>query len=132
MKYTLCLIILLPLFVTAQPFLGMALSTNSAELHGGYAFQDIEITATYKVPYLNIDIARIASINISKSYSLIDNAHYFTAGVGIANYKRNDVVSYHPNFRAEFGRVYEQGKLFILMDYCKQLFLMAGIKVYIK
>ena len=132
MKIILCLILFQPFFTQAQPFAGMALSPNSAELHGGYAFQHIELTATYKVPYLRTDIARIASINISKSYSLIDNAHYFTAGVGIANYKRNDVVSYHPNFRAEFGRVYEQGKLFILADYCKQLFLMAGIKVYIK
>ena len=132
MKIIFCLNLFLPLFTHAQPFLGMALSTNSAELHGGYAFQDIELTATYKVPYLRTDIARIASINISKSYSLIDNAHYFTAGVGIANYKRNEVVSYHPNFRAEFGRVYEQGSLFILMDYCKKLYLMAGIKIYIK
>ena len=128
MKYTLCLIILLPLFTHAQPFAGMALSTNSAEMNVGYAFNGLEVTAAYKAPYFNNQIARIASLTFSESLHFADSTHYIRAGTGIAIYNKGLA----PNYRAEVGRRYQQGTLFILMDYCKQLFLMAGIKIYIK
>ena len=128
MKYTLCLIILLPLFVTAQPFAGMALSTNSAELNLGYAFNGLEVTAAYKAPYFNNEIARVASLTFSESFHFADSTHYVRGGAGIAMYNQK----LEPNYRAEIGRRYNQGTLFILVDYCKKLFLMAGIKIYIK
>ena len=128
MKLILCLILFLPFLTTAQPFAGMALSSNSAELHAGYAFSGLEITAAYKAPFLNNEIARVASLTFSESLHLSDSVHYIRAGTGIAFYNRK----LEPNFRAEIGRRYNQGTLFILIDYCKKLFFMAGIKIYIK
>ena len=128
MKLFLCLILILPIILKAQPFAGMAISTNSAELHGGYAFNGLEITAAYKAPLINNNIASIASLTFSETYHFTDNLHYIRAGTGIATYNGNLA----PNFRAEVGRRYQQGTLFILIDYCRKYFLMAGIKIYIK
>ena len=128
MKILLCLIILLPILTQAQPFLGMALSTNSAEMHAGYAFNGLEVTAAYKAPYFNNEIARVASLTFSQSLHFADSLHYVRGGAGIATY--NGELA--PNFRAEVGRRYNQGTLFLLFDYCKNLFIMAGIKIYIK
>ena len=128
MKYILCLILFLPLLTTAQPFLGMALNPNSAEMNLGYAFSGLEITAAYKAPFFNNEIARIASLTFSESYHFADSTHYIRAGAGIAIYNRK----LEPNYRAEIGRRYQQGTLFILVDRCKKLFIMAGIKIYIK
>lgn len=128
MKLILCLILFLPLITTAQPFLGMALNANSAEMNLGYAFNGLEITAAYKAPYFNNTIARIASLTFSESIHFADSLHYIRAGAGIAMYN----LKLEPNYRAEIGRRYNQGTLFILVDYCKKLFLMAGIKIYIK
>ena len=127
MKKILCLIILLPFFAQAQPFAGMAVNFNSVEMNGGYAFSGLEVTAAYRVPFIN-RIATIASLTVSKSLHFSDSVHYVRAGAGIATYNGNLT----PNFRAEIGRRYQDGTLFILLDHCRNFYLMAGIKIYIK
>ena len=106
----------------------MALSSNSAELHGGYAFNGLEVTAAYKAPFFNNEIERVASLTFSESIHFSDSVHYIRAGTGIALYSGQLA----PNYRAEIGRRYQQGTLFILLDYCKKYYIMAGIKIYIK
>ena len=128
MKITLCLILFLPLFIKAQPFLGMAVNTNSVEMNGGYAFNGLEVTAGYKASFLRPSIFNVASLTFSQSLHFADSLHYLRGGTGIAIC--NGLLA--PNFRAEIGRRYQQGTLFLLIDYCRRYFLMAGIKIYIK
>ena len=129
---TIVLLVLISFTAKSQPFVGMALNTNSAEMHAGYAFNQIELTATYKVPFSGLGFINIASLNISKAYHFSDSLYYVRAGVGIANYNRYNISVIAPNYRSEIGRRYQQGTLFLLIDYCKNIFIMAGLKIYIK
>lgn len=131
MKKTIIILLLIisAASVKAQPFAGMALNYNNAEIHGGYMFDDdIELTAVYRTPFYDKGIDRVASLSISIRFDCMDCKQYMRLGSGIAVYNGKT----GPNFRFELGRRLNQGTIFLLTDYSSNLSLMGGIKFYLK
>ena len=144
-----CLMSVFMLFIMvasakAQPFLGTSFSFNSAEIQGGYATKnDVEFTVAYKTPFIRTDVASISSLTVGKKL-WFSESYSVTPAIGLAHYKIRDfnhpneageatlISSPSPVLRVELGKNYKQGVVFALFNYCRNLSLTVGMKVYFK
>lgn len=132
-----------------QPFLGLGVTNQGANIQLGVFAGSIEVTGAYKLPFSRNDVAKIASLQIGKQILLSHNDqdnYSITPSIGYANYRVQDFAAYNndptgktgislinefrPIAGVEVGKDSYMGRVFLSANYCKGMYYGIGIKMF--
>lgn len=126
--------------LSAQPFIGVGITSKGPEFNLGFMQSQIEVKFNYRQPWQKTAIPTITSLQVGK---MIGNVFSVTpsVGIGYCRYKDfsgyvdpkwiiNEVKEWKPIYSVEGAWDKGAGRIYIGANYAKELYLSAGIRFY--
>ena len=135
--------IIISLSVQAQPYLSTGLNSKSFTTGIGLLADKMDISISYKLPFLNKEQAKIFSFSIGRQILLTHNDednYSITPAIGYAecrysrfdnNLKETKMRTTNALYSVEIGKDAYMGRFYLKGLYCKKAFVEVGMRVFV-